>query len=73
MSKPRFTVDRPPRVHEIARLGGSDSKYTMMWLAAMGHPVKSPSSRVPLIVWHNLTAFRREHGWDLSRVTSLTS
>ena len=49
MSNRKYTVANPPRVHEVARAVGCDSKYTitMLW-----HYTKieyrTPSHRVPL-------------------------
>jgi hypothetical protein len=49
IDKKRYTVSSPPRVHEVARAVGCDSKYTMTML---WHYTKidfrTPSHKVPL-------------------------
>ena len=51
MSNRKYTVENPPRVHEVARAVGCDSKYTstMLWHYT-GLTFRTPSHRVPLSV-----------------------
>jgi hypothetical protein len=46
--KPRYTVAKPPRVHELARWVGLTSKEVLTDLRNYGVDVKSASSPVPL-------------------------
>lgn len=47
--KKRYTVSSPPRVHEVARAVGYDSKYTMTMLHHYTKiEFRTPSHRVPL-------------------------
>ena len=49
--KKRYTVSSPPRVHEVARAIGYDSKYTIVLLQHYtGKEFRTASHRVPLSI-----------------------
>jgi hypothetical protein len=54
MSKPRYTVAKPPRVYEVAAISGYKSSHILRRLWQMGCDVKSASSRIPLPIYVRL-------------------
>ena len=49
IDKKRYTVEHPPRVHELARAIGMTSQQARAWLYIYNHEIyRTPSHKVPL-------------------------
>lgn len=49
IDKKRYTVEHPPRVHELARATGMSSPQVITWLYVYNHEIyRTASHKVPL-------------------------
>lgn len=60
VAKPRYTVDKPPRVYEIAILHGCTSKNVLAWAKEAGLSIRTASSRVSISDWFALARYYHE-------------